>query len=152
VQVLEKIEAPLGAVMSPNHPLAGMQTVPLSHCASYPLIFADKSVLLHQTMMAAFAQADLKVEPTFRTNSIETMKYLAAAGRGIAFLSRFDIADEQRSSLLSYVRIRDRTVGSNVLSLVHRERRTLGVAAALFAAEIRSELHAMMEGARPRPK
>jgi len=67
VQVLEKIEAPLGAVMSPSHPLAGMDTVPLSHCASYPLIFADKSVLLHQTMMAAFAEADLKVEPTFRT-------------------------------------------------------------------------------------
>jgi DNA-binding transcriptional LysR family regulator len=153
LHVLEKMEARIGAVMSPSHPLAGMGTVPLSHCASYPLIFADKAMLLHATMVDAFAGAGLKVEPTFLTNSIETMKFLAIAGRGIAFLSKFDIAEEQRMGLLTYVRIRDRTISSNILTLLHRDKRSLGVAARLFAEEICTQLHSTVDdNGRPRAK
>jgi hypothetical protein len=68
-------------------------------------------------------------------------------------LSKFDIAEEHRRGLLTCVRIRDRTVGSNVLTLVHRDRRSLGAAVRLFGEELCAELHSTVDDkGRPRAK
>lgn len=140
LETLARVETRLGAVVSPDHALAGMTTVSLARCATYPLIFADRSMLIHAIVADAFAQAGLAVEPTFLTNSIEAMKCLAASGDGIAFLSKFDIAEEHRHGALSYLPVRDLAVGRNVLSLVQRERRGAGLAAAMFADELMRSL------------
>jgi DNA-binding transcriptional LysR family regulator len=145
LETLWKMDTRLGAVVSPEHPLVGLDTLPLSHCEPYPLIFADKSMLIHGIVADAFANAELTVEPAFLTNSIEAMKCLAAAGDGIAFLSKFDIAEEQRNGVLTYLQIRDRTFGKNVLSLVQREKRSHGLATSMFAEEIMRALRATTE-------
>lgn len=145
VETLWKMDTRLGAVVAPEHPLAGMESLPLAYCQPYPLIFADKSMQIHGIVADAFAEAGLTVEPSYLTNSIEAMKFLAAAGDGIAFLSKFDITEEQRNGVLTYLQIRDRTFAKNVLSLVQRERRGHGLAAAMFAEEIIRALRATME-------
>ncbi len=142
IETLGSVETRLGAVVSPRHPLAGMDLVPLALCTPYPLILADKSMLIHSIVVEAFASAGLDVEPTFLTNSIEAMRALAAAGDAIAFLGKFDIAQEQRHGLLTCLPIRDRAMGRNSLSLVQREKRTLGLATAMFAEEIMRVLRA----------
>lgn len=145
VETLWKMDTRLGAVVAPEHPLAGMESLPLAYCQPYPLIFADKSMQIHGIVADAFAEAGLAVEPSYLTNSIEAMKFLAAAGDGIAFLSKFDITEEQRNGVLTYLQIRDRTFAKNVLSLVQRERRGHGLAAAMFAEEIIRALRATVE-------
>lgn len=145
LETLWRMETRLGAVISPEHPLAGQDSLPLSACQPYPLIFADKSMLIHGIVADAFTEAGLAVEPAFLANSIEAMKYLASSGDGIAFLSRFDIAEEQRNGSLTYIPIRERTFGTNVLSLVQREKRNHGLPATMFAEEIIRVLHAVME-------
>ncbi len=145
LETLWKMDTRLGAVVSPEHPLAGQDSLPLTACQPYPLIFADKSMLIHGIVADAFAEAGLTVEPAFLANSIEAMKYLASAGDGIAFLSRFDVAEEQRNGALTYVPIRERTFGKNVLSLVKRERRNHGLAATMFAEEMIRSLRAALE-------
>ncbi len=64
------------------------------------------------------------------------MKRLAAASEAIAFLSKFDIADEYREEVLTYRQIRDRAFSRNVLSLVRREKHGRGLASLLLAEEI----------------
>ena len=145
LEVLARMDGRLGAIISPEHALASMESVPLAHCADYPLIFADRSMLMFDIMTDAFRQAGLDVEPSLLTNSIESMKYLAAAGNGIAFLSKFDIAEEYRSGTLAYLPIRDRAMGKNILSLVQRERRSHGLATSMFAEEIARALRATIE-------
>jgi len=145
LETLWKMDTRLGAVVSPEHPLTGMETVPLAHCAPYPLIFADKSMLIHGIVADAFVEAGLTVEAAFLSNSIEAMKCLAGAGDGIAFLSKFDIAEEYRNGVLTYVQIRDRTFGKNVLSLVQREKRNRGLAATMFAEEIKRGLRGITD-------
>ncbi len=140
---LWEMDTSLGAVISPKHILASMESIPLAHCTSYPLIFADRAMLIHGIIADTFAEAGLSVEPAFRTNSIETMKRLAAAGESIAFLSKFDIAEEYRSGTLTYRQIRDRAFSKNVLSLVRREKHGRGLASLLFAEEIMGALGAM---------
>ncbi|HEX7646794.1 MAG TPA: LysR family transcriptional regulator [Noviherbaspirillum sp.] len=142
LESLWEMDTSLGAVISPTHALARMESIPLAHCTSYPLIFADRSMLIHGIIADTFAEAGLDVEPAFRTNSIETMKRLAAASESIAFLSKFDIAEEYRQEILTYRQIRDRAFSKNVLSLVRREKHGRGLASLLFGEEIMSVLGA----------
>ena len=111
--------------------------MPLKTCIGYPLIFPDRSMVMHSIVTEAFLAANLVAEPTFVTNSIEAMKSLAALSDGIAFLSKFDVAEEQHTGRLSYVTIRDGTFGKNVLSLVQREKRGKALAATIFAEDLR---------------
>lgn len=140
---LWEMDTSLGAVISPRHALAAMEAIPLAHCAAYPLIFADRAMLIHGIIADTFMQAGLSVEPAFRTNSIETMKRLAAASDSIAFLSKFDIAEEYHAGQLVYRPIRDRAFSRNVLSLVRREKHGRGLASLLYAEEIMGALGAL---------
>jgi len=143
LEVLWEMDTRLGAVIAPNHALARMESIPLAYCTSYPLIFADQSMLMHGIVADTFVEAGISVEPAFRTNSIETMKRLAASSESIAFLSKFDIAEEHRQEILTYRQIRDRVFSRNVLSLVRREKVGHGLASLLLAEEIMGVLGAM---------
>lgn len=145
LDTLWRMDSHLGAVVSTGHRLAGMESVPLASCAPYPLIFADRSMLMHGIVAEAFADAGHDVEPTYLTNSIEAMKCLAASSDGIAFLSRFDIAEEHRNGVLSYLPVRDGTFSRNVLSLVQRGSRSHGLASSMFAEEIARALRSGLE-------
>ncbi|MBB3211641.1 DNA-binding transcriptional LysR family regulator [Herbaspirillum sp. Sphag1AN] len=146
LECLWEMDTTLGAVLAPMHPLARMESVPLAYCTPYPLIFADRSMLMHGIVADTFAEAGLPCEPAFSTNSIETMKRLAANGDGIAFLSKFDIAEEYRQETLVYRQIRDRAFSKNVLSLVRRAKREHGLASLLLAEEIMGVLRATSGG------
>ncbi|MFC9474857.1 LysR family transcriptional regulator [Nocardia sp. NPDC056952] len=130
-----RINTRLGVVVSPHHPLAAMDTVPLAQCTPFPLIFADRSMVIHGIVAEAFAKADLDIQPAFHTNSIETMKRLATSGEAIAFLSEFDIAEEMRDGRLVFRPVRD-AFSDNVISLVRREKHGHGLASLLLADEI----------------
>ncbi|MFC9663137.1 LysR family transcriptional regulator [Nocardia sp. NPDC127606] len=130
-----RINTRLGVVVSPHHPLAAMDTVPLAQCTPFPLIFADRSMVIHGIVAEAFAKADLDIQPAFHTNSIETMKRLATSGEAIAFLSEFDIAEELRDGRLAFRPVRD-AFSDNVISLVRREKHGHGLAGLLLADEI----------------
>jgi DNA-binding transcriptional LysR family regulator len=145
LESLWRMDSPLGAVLAPDHPLAAMESVPLARCADYPLIFADKAMMIHGLVARGFAAAGVDAEPAFLSNSIEAMKGLAGSGDAIAFLSRFDIAEEQRNGLLVWRPIRERVLGRNLLSLVQRERRGGGLAASVFAEEIGRALNAVID-------
>jgi DNA-binding transcriptional LysR family regulator len=143
LETLWEMDTSLGAVMAPTHALARMESIPLAYCASYPLIFADRSMLIHGIVADTFVEAGLSVEAAFRTNSIEAMKRLAASTEGIAFLSKYDIAEEYRQEVLTYRQIRDRVFSKNVLSVVRREKHGHGLASLLLAEEIMGVLGAM---------
>ena len=136
LKCLWDMDTSLGAVISTKHALAQMESISLGQCTSYPLIFADQSMSIHHIVANTFVDAGLTVEPAFRTNSIETMKRIAAATESIAFLSKFDIAEEYRQEALTYRPIRERPFSKNALSLVRREKPGRGLASLLFAEEI----------------
>ncbi|WP_327089260.1 LysR family transcriptional regulator [Nonomuraea sp. NBC_01738] len=144
LEICWQMDTRLGAVIAAKHPLARLESIPLAQCASYPLIFADRSMVIHGIIADTFAAAGIRVEPAFHTNSIETMKRLAAAGEAIAFLSRFDIAEERQSGSLAFRPVRDRAFSDNILSLVRREKHGHGLAGLLFAEEIMGTLESVV--------
>ena len=144
LETLVRLETRLGAVVSSDHPLAGLEMMPLKSCIGYPLIFADRSMVMHSIVSEAFATAGFVAEPTFITNSIEAMKSLAALSDGIAFLSKFDVTEEQDKGTLSYVSIRDGTFSKNVLSLVQSVKRGHALAPSIFVEDLKRSLHLPM--------
>ncbi|MFB8003530.1 LysR family transcriptional regulator [Nocardia sp. NPDC056000] len=144
VEVCWQMNTRLGVVVSPHHPLAQLDTIPLARCTPYPLIFADRSMLMHGIVAEAFANADLAIEPAFHTNSIETMKRLAVSGEAVAFLSEFDVAEELRDGRLAFRQVRD-AFSNNIISLIRRdkhgrEKHGHGLAMLLLADEITGAL------------
>jgi len=135
LEVVWRLNTRLGVVVAPHHPLAGSDPIPLTHCVPYPLILADRSMVIHGIVAEAFANAGLDIEPAFHTNSIETMKRLAASGDAVAFLSEFDIAEEIRDGRLVFRPVRD-AFSNNVVSLVRREKHGPGLAGLLLAEDI----------------
>ncbi|MFF2554442.1 LysR family transcriptional regulator [Nocardia sp. NPDC058058] len=135
VEVCWQMNTRLGVVVSPHHALAQLDTIPLARCTPYPLIFADRSMLMHGIVAEAFAKAELDIEPAFHTNSIETMKRLATSGEAVAFLSEFDVAEELRDGRLAFRQVRD-AFSNNVISLVRRDKHGHGLATFLLTDEI----------------
>lgn len=140
VEVRWKRDSRLGAVFSPQHPLAGLAAVPLALCTEHPLIFADSEMVMHGIIANAFARAGVDVEPAFRTTSIETMRRLAGLGSAIAFLSRHDIADDEAEGRLTFRPLTGATLDNNVLTLVRPERHGHTSASRMFADELILEL------------
>jgi DNA-binding transcriptional LysR family regulator len=141
LDVAARHDCALGAVVAAGHPLAGRAQIRLAECAAFPLILADPSMRMHQTVQDAFRRAGAAAEPASLSNSVQYMKAMAEAGRGIAFLSPFDITEEQRAGRLVLLRITDQAL-ANPLSLVHRARETLDPAAAMLADHLRDALAA----------
>lgn len=144
VEIVWQRDARLGAVLSPRHPLAPMKAIPLADCTRYPLVFPNRPMVIHAIIEDAFAAAGIEAEPAFRTNSIETMKRMASAGDVIAFLSRYDVPEEQSDGSLEYRPISERVFGDNVLSLVRRARTGHDLASRLFAAELAATLESVV--------
>ena len=150
IDVTWALDTRLGAVIPARHPLARMESIPLAQCADFPLVFADPSMVIHGLIAEAFEDAGIAVVPAVTTDLIETMKRPAAMGDAVAFLSMFDIVEEQRDGELTFRPVRDRALGENVLTLVRREGQGRSVASWLVADEITAALEMAAFG-RPAP-
>ena len=140
LHVIQSIDVRLGAVVANNHPLASSRTVRLSDCMNYPIVAAAPGVTVHRTMRAAFRRVNLNITPAFETNSTGLMKTLVRDGRHITFLSRPDLRREDGDDALKYIPVSGAGIPTQPLSLVQRHNSTLGMAASLFAEQLRLAL------------
>jgi DNA-binding transcriptional LysR family regulator len=133
----------LGAVVVPSHPLALRSPARLADCLEYPIVLGDQSMTIHGLMVAAFHEANLPFEPSYKSNSIEFMKAMVHGDEFVTFLSRIDVDAEQRKGLLVYVAIRDRHLQGQTLTLVRRSKGVLDGAVNLLEQEVKTALAAI---------
>jgi DNA-binding transcriptional LysR family regulator len=117
-------QAALGAVMSPYHPLATRSSLRLGDCLGYPLVIADRSMVIRPYLDAAFAHVGLVPEPSLETNSIEVMRRAAVLEQSITFLTPFDILLERRQRDLLYIPVAGLSEHRQSLMLASRARGT----------------------------
>jgi DNA-binding transcriptional LysR family regulator len=131
LKVLARAVARLGAVMTPNHPLAKRNSIRLSECIDYPLVIADTSSAIRPHLDAAFTRVAINPQPIIETNSIEIMRHAAILNDGITFLTPFDIEFERRAGRLVYVTVRELSQDAQTLMLIGHMRGTSAIASAL---------------------
>lgn len=143
VSVLSVAVHPLCALVAPAHPLANRESLLLSDCINFPLAFPDHTLAARGFLDRAVEEASLNLEPTFESDSVETLKSFARLGQAICLC--FHLGSEAKMHGLVAIPLRDPRCTEARLYLVARRGRVLPVAAASFADELRNTLNARIK-------
>jgi len=137
---IAQAELALGALMTPDHPLARRPFLRTSDLREERLLRSDTSLQLHGALAeAAGSETDL-LPWRARTNSIGLMLDLASRGEGIAIQTRVGAEAELANGRLVFVRLRGGRLRPRRLLLVSRESTQLTRAASDLAARLAEAL------------
>lgn len=100
---LASVTLPIGAVMSPRHPLAGAKSVRFRDFIGRPVFLSDTSLTMRPSVEAALRDASIVLAPRMVTNSVQLMNRLAVENTGVAFETRVGISREEERGELVFV-------------------------------------------------
>ncbi len=101
VEQVASCELAVGAVIAPEHPLAGRERVSLADCAPFPIVLPDRSWPLRERLDRAIEDAALDMRIVTTSNSVEFLKAMVEQQRGIGFQALVGIEPQvQRGELL----------------------------------------------------
>jgi DNA-binding transcriptional LysR family regulator len=135
-----KVRAPLVAVMSSQHPLAGRARVSIAECAAYPVALPMKNTSSGTLVDLACKAAGVHMKPVLQVNSIPLRVAFLRDNAGITFLPRLSAWESLRSGALVGVPIRDRLVNTGTIDAVVHVSRQLPLAAEEFLRVVQDEL------------
>lgn len=133
IRFLQSVELGFGAVVAPSHPLARKERVYLSDCHAYPTVLPDAGMARGSTLEQVLAHSEVKLESLAGCNRILSIKSLARAGLGVAFLNRLDIARELEHGELVFKPLADAGIIKAKLVLCAAAERSMPLALAAFA-------------------
>lgn len=133
LRTLLGLDCPVGAVMSPRHPLARRASLRLSDLVPHRLVLPAETMSLRPVLDATLARAGARLDALLEANEVELMKRLAALEQGITFLNRLNIEAERIRGELVFVPLQGRDLPVQTLRLFEVDRRGTPVLAALFA-------------------
>jgi DNA-binding transcriptional LysR family regulator len=139
LRVVAAVQPRFGAVMTPDHPLAGRRALTLQECAGYPLIVPDEDWIEQTVTHSLFPGGFGDYNVVARGGRAGVLRALARAGLGITFLSRLEVEGDVRSAQLVHVPLSHRRVASPTLSLLVPARETAAGVVGVF-------LRALQEG------
>ena len=133
----------LVAIVQPVHPLASAKTITLEQTACYPLLVPEHG-RTRDSLEQLFHERKLKMNISMELDSSELLKRFVAAGVGIGFIARSNVAVEVKAGTLTAIGISDATVRRD-LALVFRKDKALSRAALAFidiAVKIKGKVRA----------
>jgi DNA-binding transcriptional LysR family regulator len=122
----------LGAVVTPDHPLASRSRVKIADCADYPLIMSDDQLSIRTLMHPIIVHARRAITPTIEANSIELMKNLSERNLGVAFMSRVGLESAISGKTLVHIPLEDHGPVYTELGLYMRANASLPAAVDAF--------------------
>lgn len=129
----------LGALMSPEHPLAGEARVSYGQCCEHGVIQAKSELSVHH-LIAPLHKRAVAHKPLLQSNSMELARQLARQHLGIAFQTRIGIeADLARGELL-HIPLSDQGGIFSDLGVYARKDRELPVAVQALAHLLGEEI------------
>ena len=143
LQVEMSRDLPLGAVMSPRHPLAKAKSLTLLQCLEHPVAWPAKGLSLRAILDRKANLWTREQSPAFECNSLRLMASLARQGRCIAFQTPIGIEQDVKSGELVFVPLAERSLPVDCLMIVRRKGRGGGLAADSFLAFAAKHFYAL---------
>jgi DNA-binding transcriptional LysR family regulator len=141
VDVVSSIAAPLVAVVSLGHRLAGSKKeVPIAALQEEPLALLKPSHRIRQILQRIEVQEGIKLRPILESNSYEVLKVFVANNMGMTVLPMLSVMSEISSKKLTAVPLKHEALTGTVASIVIRRGRKLPVAATEFLKILQEEL------------
>ena len=139
LDVLLSYHLPLCAVMSADHPLAGVGAVRLRDCLAYPIAMPDRSLAIRHLLDTAIARASLPVSVALESGSLEFLCNYARREHVISFQILGGIPNHGSGLIARDIHRRDLDPAQVILGQLRG--RSLSVAAAKFVDQIWNSLH-----------
>jgi DNA-binding transcriptional LysR family regulator len=144
------IPAPLMAVMTPDHALAGRHALRLADIAESRLCLTDSSLRVRQILRRAETDENVLLEPSLTTNSISLVKEMVLSGEFVSVLPHQVIRREIERGQLVSVAIENPILRSITISLVSRSGRQLPIAASRLLSALEAHLNTWLEAFQDR--
>lgn len=131
-------EHAIGAVMSPDHPLASRLSLRFSDCLPHPLLLAERGMSLRDAV-DLMVPPNVDLSPALETNSLELMRRMARTSPCVTFLCAFEVEEDLRAGRLAFVPIQGSPARQSV-TLVHRAAGPLDPVVSAVAAYLGTAL------------
>ena len=103
LQIMHDVRLDLGAVMAPDHPLAGEKEIGFRDLLQHSLVLADDTLTVGPIVNAMLARSGQELASMVTTNSITAIKALVMQGAGASLLTPIDVHDEVGRGDLRFV-------------------------------------------------
>ncbi len=144
IRTLANFDIPIGAVLPPDHHLAGEGPVDLADVVQEPLVLAQPGTSLRNVINLALSPLSVAVEPVVESNASEMLKKLVKAGTGLTLLNPLDVLPECRRGELVFRPLANPHARHQQMKLFARSRTTLDTATSLFVEFLLAELTAIV--------
>jgi DNA-binding transcriptional LysR family regulator len=134
------VRSAVGAVVLPDHPLAQHREVRIADCLAFPIIMPDETLMVRSAIRRALEKTRRGVRIAATSNRVASIKGLAKAGVGVAFLVELDVVSEIATGELNFIRLKDREIEAPHISLVVSKHDRLSPAALNLLDFLKREL------------
>ena len=135
---LVSVPLPFGAIVPPDHSLAGRSTVDLQDLIGQPLILPDRSISTRLILDEVIRGSTLGFAPLMTSSSPEFIFSAVASGAGVGFQTPVGIERELREKRLVFLPLMYRRLKPPQLTVSISSRRPLSTLCAMVAEVARS--------------
>lgn len=140
VRAAWSVRTAMGAVVPPDHPLAGSRELRMADCLAYPIVMPDDTLMASSAIRQALERTRRGVRVAATCNRIASLKALVKAGVGLTFLALLDVVPETAAGELRFIKLKDRDIEAPHISLVVAKHGKLSPAALALLDLLRHEL------------
>jgi DNA-binding transcriptional LysR family regulator len=135
-----RLKDPLFAIMIAGYPAARQRRLSLSDTLQYPVAVPRRHFGIRTLLDTRCRTAQLTLNPTLETNSIEALRGFARSGCGITYLPRLTVKRELEAGQVVAVPLTDRELQQATVDVCVLKGRTLPTAAAGFLNHLHATL------------
>lgn len=144
LSVAVRRDLPVGAVVRPDHPLAGRPGVNLIECLQFPVALPARALSLRDILDAGLSQLPVRPRVLVEANSLKLMATLARQGQAVAFQTAIGIEDDIREGRLVLVPILQPRLPVDRFVMISALGRNLKLAPAAFFEHARQRLSELL--------
>ena len=131
---------PLGAVMRPDHALAGHPRLSFTACAAHPLVLPSPELSIHALLERHLRRFRGRLDVRAEVSSLELMRNLTLGLNAISFQASVGLEPEIQAGRLVHIPLDATGALQTELGAYVRQGRTLPLALDIFVAMVRQEV------------
>lgn len=137
LRVERKVVYRIGAVVTPDHPLAEHGEVTFGECLEWGFVVPDETISIRPVLERVWRMSmDAPLRENAATNSITLLKSMVKGGVGVGILTGLDVLTEVKTGELTFIPLAYPAIPISELAVVVQTSRTLSAAAATFVQHL----------------
>ena len=143
LRVISAVAQPLCAMLRPDHPLAGRETLRLADCQKYPVALSDRNFGSRRLLDGVMARSRINLQIAVEASTVQALKEFTRQTGAISFQFQIGTQNEVRRGELVAIPLTDRALTHNRLVLASRATRMLPIATLSFVETLVNRLAAL---------